>query len=245
MSEYMDASYGKAPKDGITFFNDYLPQKTGDVDPKQIKKGTTTVGLICSDGLVLAADKRATMGYFIAGKQVDKIHQLDDRIAMTIAGGVGDAQTLVRIMKAELALYKMRNDSPLTVHGAMTLLSNILYQYKFYPFYVQLILGGFDSKPSIYNLDALGGVTSENVISTGSGSPMSYGLLEDAYKENKPIKENLKLAARAIAVAMKRDVATGEGIDLIHITKTEFKRYSADEVKKIIEAGKAERAEKD
>ncbi|MDO8340343.1 MAG: proteasome subunit beta, partial [Candidatus Burarchaeum sp.] len=114
------------------------------------KKGTTTVGIICSDGLVFAADKRASMGYFIAAKDVDKIHQLDERIALTIAGSVADAQSLVRLMQAELKLYKMRNGEPMSVSAATTMLSNIMFQYKMFPFYVQLLLGGYDKGAIIY-----------------------------------------------------------------------------------------------
>ena len=200
------------------------------------KKGTTTVGLICSDGIVFAADKRASMGYFIAAKDVDKIHRIADNMALTIAGSVADAQTLVRVMQAEIKLYNMRSGGPMTINAATTLLSNIMFQYKMFPFYVQLLLGGVDTKPAIYSLDPLGGVTSENIVSTGSGSPMAYGLLEDQYVEGKPIKENVKLAVRAIATAMKRDAATGEFIDIVHIGRDEFKRYSKEEVRKILES---------
>lgn len=211
-------------------------QKVIELEGNQAsKKGTTTVGLICSDGIVFAADRRASMGYFIAAKDVDKIHQIDDRLALTIAGSVADAQSLVRLMQAELKLYKMRNGEPMSLTAATTLLSNILFQYKMFPFYVQLLLGGVDKTPAIYSLDPIGGVTTENIVSTGSGSPMVYGLLEDQYREGKPIKENIKLALRGIATAMKRDAATGENIDLVHISKDGFKRYGRDEVKKLLQ----------
>ncbi|VVC02763.1 Proteasome subunit beta [Candidatus Burarchaeum australiense] len=218
-------------------------QKVIELEGNQMaKKGTTTVGLVCSDGLVFAADRRASMGYFIAAKDVDKIHQIDERMALTIAGSVADAQTLVRVMQAELRLYKMRNGEAMSIGAATTMLSNIMFQYKMFPFYVQLLLGGIDKVPVIYNLDPIGGVTTENIVSTGSGSPMVYGLLEDQYREGKPIKENVKLAVRSIATAMKRDAATGENIDLVHISRDGFKRYTRDEVKKMLQEiyGKAE-----
>ncbi len=211
-----------------------------DDNEMKVKKGTTTVGLVCSDGIVFASDTRASMGYFIAAKDVQKIHQIDDKIAMTIAGSVADAQTLVRLMQAELKLYKMKKGQNMSVNAATTLLSNIMFQYKMFPFYVQILLGGVDAsgKSAIFNLDPLGGVTGESIVSTGSGSPMAYGLLEDQFKENRPIKENAKLAVRAIATAMKRDAATGEHVDLIHIGHDGFKRYSRDEIKAILEGSK-------
>ncbi len=205
------------------------------------RKGTTTIGLICSDGVVFAADKRATMGYFIANKDTQKIFQIDDQLAVTVAGSVGDAQTLVRLMKAETQLYKVRNGKTMSVNAAMTLVSNLMNQYKFFPFYVQLLIGGFDDKPRVYNIDPIGGATEEKFVSTGSGSPMAYGVLEDAFKDDRPIKENLRLAIRALSSALKRDCGSGDGIDLVTITKTEFKRYSKDEIKKLVES--KERAE--
>jgi proteasome beta subunit len=198
-------------------------------------KGTTTVGLVCSDGIVLAADKRATMGYFIANREVDKIFQIDDTLGVTVAGGVGDAQTLVRYMKFEAQLYKMNYAKPISVSAATTLLSNILAQYKFAPFLVQILVAGVDDKPRIFNLDPVGGVTEEKFVSTGSGSPVAYGLLEDAYKEDGSIKDNLKVALKALSVAMKRDVGTGDGIDVVTITTGDFKRYDKDTIKKILE----------
>jgi proteasome beta subunit len=198
-------------------------------------KGTTTVGLVCSDGIILAADKRATMGYFIANREVDKIFQIDDTLGVTVAGGVGDAQSLVRYLKFEAQLYKMNYGKSMSVSAATTLLSNILSQYKFVPFLVQILVGGFDDKPRIFNLDPVGGVTEEKFVSTGSGSPVAYGLMEDTFKEDKPIKDNLKIALRALAVAMKRDAGTGDTIDLVTITPDEFKRYDKETLKKLLE----------
>ncbi len=202
---------------------------------KELKTGTTTVGLVCTDGIILASDRRASMGYFIASKDVTKIFQIDDKIAMTVAGSVADAQSVVRIMQAETKLYKLRHGKNITVKSATTLLSNIMFQYKFYPFYVQLLLAGVEDEPSIFSLDPLGGVTDEKFVSTGSGSPMAYGLLEAMYVKDGTIKDNLKIAVKAIATAMKRDAATGESIDLVTVTKSGFKRYERSEIAKMAE----------
>ncbi|MFH0818037.1 MAG: archaeal proteasome endopeptidase complex subunit beta [Candidatus Micrarchaeota archaeon] len=205
------------------------------MDQNAIMKGTTTVGMVCSDGVVFAADKRATMGYLIANKDVEKIAKVDERMAMTIAGSVADAQALVRIIRAEIQLYKLKRGGPMTVNSASSLLSNLMYQYKFFPFYVQILIGGIDENPHIYNLDPLGGMTEETFVSTGSGSPIAYGLLEDNFVAEKTIKENLPIAARAISVAMKRDCASGEGVDLVSISKAGLKKYKKEEIKKILE----------
>jgi len=206
-----------------------------DAKKKILHTGTTTVGVACSDGIIMASDKRATMGYFIANKDIQKIHQIDDYLSMTIAGGVGDAQALIRMMKAEANLYKFKHGHNMNVKAAASLLSNILHNYRFYPFYVQLLIGGVDEKPEVYSLDAMGGLSEEKYVSTGSGSPVAYGLLEEMYKENGTVKDNLRAAAKAIAAAMKRDAATGESVDLITITKAGFKRYEKSEVEKLIQ----------
>lgn len=199
-----------------------------------LQTGTTTVGLVCKEGVVLASDRRATMGYLIASKDIDKIYPVSEHIAMTIAGSVGDAQTLIRWMQAEIKLYELRHEKKIGIEAAATLLANILTQYKFYPFVVQLLLGGIDEKPRLFSIDMLGGITEEKLTSTGSGSPIAYGVLEDSYKEDKSVDENLPIAARAVSAAMKRDAASGERVDLITVTKNGFRRYSKEEISKIL-----------
>jgi len=185
----------------------------------QIKKtGTTTVGLVCKDGIILASDRRATMGYYIANKRTPKIHMISDRIGMTIAGGVGDAQTLVRWMQAEIKLYELKHSKKMSVEAASTLLANILSNYKYYPFYVQLLVGGVDEKPRVYSVDMLGGVTEEDITATGSGSPIAMGVLEEMYVRDGSVKDNAPIAARAVGAAMKRDAGSGEGVDILIIT---------------------------
>ncbi|MBU0591414.1 archaeal proteasome endopeptidase complex subunit beta [Candidatus Micrarchaeota archaeon] len=196
--------------------------------------GTTTVGLVCTDGIVLASDRRATMGYLIACKDIDKIYQISDNIAMTIAGSVGDAQTLVRWMTSELKLYELKHGKRASVSAAATLLSNILSQYKFFPFFVQLLIGGMDERARLFSVDMLGGITEENLTSTGSGSPIAYGVLEEMYVEGKSISVNLPIAAKAVSAAMKRDAASGERVDLTTVTKDGFQRMSKEDVKKLL-----------
>lgn len=206
-----------------------------DVGKKTLQTGTTTVGLVCTDGIIMASDRRATMGYFIANKDIPKIYQIDERLSMSIAGGVGDAQAIIRLMQAEASLYKFKHGKNMNVKAAAMLLSNLLHNYKFYPFYVQLLVGGMEDKPEVYSLDAIGGMTEEKFVSTGSGSPVAYGLLEELYKDGGSVKDNLRVAARAIAAAMKRDAATGENVDLVSVTKAGFKRYEKADIEKLLQ----------
>ena len=193
-------------------------------NPEIRKTGTTTVGLICKDAVVVAAEKKSTMGYLVASKETKKILQLDDHIVMTTAGASGDIQALARILQAEYRLFDIENKRRISVKAAATLLSNILQSSKSY--YVQLIIAGVDNKgPQIYDLDAIGGMEEEKkFFATGSGSPMALGVLEDQYKENMKIEEAVDLAIRAIKAAVQRDIASGgNAIDVAVITKDGIK----------------------
>jgi proteasome beta subunit len=195
-------------------------------------KGTTTVGLVFDGGVVLATEKRATMGYMIASRKAKKVYQIADRIGMTIAGGVGDAQQMARIMTVECSLYAIRRGRQMSVAAASTLLSNILNNNRYYPFYVQLLVGGVDERgPGLYSVDALGGATKEEeVVATGSGSPMAYGVLEDRYRKGMTRDEAVGLAVRAVRAAIKRDVGSGEGVYVVVITKDGYLEIPEDEL---------------
>jgi proteasome beta subunit len=195
-------------------------------------KGTTTVGLKCKDGVVFATERRATMGNLIAHKVADKIFKIDDHIGATIAGGVGDAQSLMKYISAEVALYRLRNGAKISVESAATLTANILHSSRFYPFYVQTLLGGVDdSGPALFSLDPAGGVIKDTVISTGSGSPVAYGVLEDRYDEDIDVEEGVEIAIRAIQSAMERDAFSGNGILVATVTEEGFKMIPEEEVK--------------
>jgi len=198
------------------------------------KTGTTTVALKCSDGVILASDKRATMGNFISDKEAQKVYQIDDKIAMTIAGGVGDAQTIVRLLRAETKLFKMNRKKPITIKAAATLLSNVLNGNRYYPYIVMSIIAGIDKEPRVFSIDPVGGLMEEDFMSTGSGSPIAYGVLEYEFKKNKTVKENLPIAVRAVKIAQERDSASGNGVSLATITNDGFKMFDEAEVKKIL-----------
>jgi proteasome beta subunit len=186
----------------------------------EVFRGTTTVGVLCDGGVVLASESRATMGNFIASSTARKIYQVDQLVGLTTAGVVGDAQTLVRMIQVEARLYRMQRGELMTVKAVTSLLSNVLSSRRYFPFMVQLILGGVDRYgPKIYSLDALGGQIEERrIVSTGSGSPVAYGVLEAMYKPGLSVQDGQVLAARAIHNAMKRDSASGDKIELVRIT---------------------------
>ena len=197
------------------------------------KKGTTTVGLLCSDGVILASEKRASMGGLVANKEADKVLKIQDHLGITIAGSVGDAQTIARIMRAQTSLYEIQRGRKITIEGAGTLLANILQGSKYFPYWIQLLMGGYDSKPRLYSLDLTGSLMEEKFVSTGSGSPIAYGVLEDKYKENKTVKDNLPIAVRAISSALERDIYSGNGFNVAVIDKKGFRKLSDKEISEL------------
>jgi proteasome beta subunit len=195
----------------------------------QIKKGTTTCALTCNDGIVLAADTRASAGFFIADRHVMKIQKVDRHMGMTIAGGVADAQNLVDIMRYNANIYRLTNRELMPIKSAARLCSNVLFNQRYYPYYVQIILAGFDNVGGqIYNIDLFGSITTEKFISTGSGSPVAYGYLESEFKEDLSVNEAYKIAIQAIAAAIRRNAGTGDNINAVIIDKEGYRELSRE-----------------
>ncbi len=201
--------------------------------PPTAKTGTTTLAIACPDGVVMATEKRATMGHLVGHKNTQKMFSVDAHLALTTAGLVGDAQMIARYLQAQAQLYRFKRDSALPVRGAATLLGNILNQAKFTPYWVQLIVGGFDHKGgSIYSVDAAGGAIQETWTVTGSGSAFVYGVLEDRIGDTTDLKEAVDLAIRGLNAAMRRDSASGNGMDIAIIDKDGFRRLDEAEILK-------------
>jgi proteasome beta subunit len=203
--------------------------------PKYVLTGTTTMGLVCRDGIVLGTDTRATLGTFVAHKRAKKVYQIDDHVAMTIAGGVADAQSVVETLRANAKLYKYEKGLPMPIPAIARLAANLLFSARYYPFILQSIIGGMDdSGARIFTLDPLGSVTEEKYVSTGSGSPIAYGVLEPGYKEGMSIDEAIPLVVLAVNSAMKRDSASGDSFDVAVISKEGYRELSEDEKKKVL-----------
>jgi proteasome beta subunit len=192
--------------------------------------GTTTVGLVCSDGVVLATDTRVTAGGFIAHKRGKKLLKIDDNIAMTISGGVADAQNVVDTLKYYTNLYRIERGRPMPVKAAAQVVSNMLFSSRLYPFIADVLVGGVDtSGGSIYNVDIFGSINKEKMLATGSGSPVAYGVLESEFKEGIPAAKAYPLAAKAIIAATKRNVATGDHFDVAILDEQGFREISEEE----------------
>ncbi|HDR53709.1 MAG TPA: proteasome subunit beta [archaeon] len=175
---------------------------------KQLKTGTTTLGMIFKDGVVLAADTQSTAGY-IESRNEKKVHAITRHIALTTAGVVGDIQAVIRLLKAESKLYQMNNGG-ITTNGVVTLLSNVLHSNRMFPYITALLVGGYDEEPKLMAIDPYGGVgTGEDFFVTGSGAPLAMGVLESSYTKNMTEKETVELARKAVSTAQERDIYTG------------------------------------
>ncbi|MCL1977652.1 MAG: archaeal proteasome endopeptidase complex subunit beta [Candidatus Bathyarchaeota archaeon] len=200
-----------------------------------VLKGTTTIGVVCTDGVILASDTRVTMGYYIAHKFGKKVYKVDDHLGMTIAGTVADAQKVVDILTANAKLYKINMNRPMPVVSAARLVANILFNNRYIPLSTQVLVGGIDETgPHVFNLDPYGSLMEEKSVSTGSGSPVAYGILEDKYREGLTIKEMLPTIAKAVNAAMKRDVASGNSYNITIIDANGYKELTEQEKRELL-----------
>lgn len=188
--------------------------------------GTTTVGIVVNEGVVLAADKRASSGTYVAHKVVKKIVRIDDKAAMTIAGLVADAQMLANYLRLEVLSHKVSTGYPPTLKSLASLISLVLNSSKYFPYIVQLLLGGYDDRPRLYAIELFGDVVEEEYAATGSGSPVAIGIIESNYRRDMPIEEALNLAVKAVSASIMRDVFTGEAVDAVVITEKDYREYS-------------------
>jgi proteasome beta subunit len=205
-----------------------------DVVDQLTLKGTTTIGVVCEDGVILGSDSRVTMGYYVAHKQGKKVYQIDEHLAMTIAGSVADAQKAVDILTTNARLYRINLGRPLPVSSAARLLSNLLFSVRG-ALLAQVLVGGVDDTGShVFSIDPFGSLTEEKCVSTGSGSPVAYGILEDKYREGTPIKEMLPVIVKAVNAAMKRDSASGDSFNIAVIDSKGYRELGEKEKKQLL-----------
>jgi len=207
-----------------------------DIKNNVLKTGTTTIGILCRDGIVLAADRRATMGHMIADKRAQKIHKITDNVAITIAGTVSDAQLLIKLMQSEVRLKVIRTGKDVLVREVANLGARMIYnnirQMSMIPGITQFLMGGKDINGfHLYDLFVDGSITeSPDYVSSGSGSTMAYGVLETLYKEGLSVEEGVELAVKGLNAALQRDSASGSGYDVITITEKGVKTVIAKEI---------------
>ncbi len=189
-----------------------------------LKTGTTTVGIVCKDCIILGADKRATAGHFIASKDVEKVVKINDYMAVTTAGTVSDIQLMVKLIKAELKIKEIRSNFKPSVKEGANLLAGMVYanirKMSMIPGISHFLVGGFDKAGHLYDLYPDGSISDiKDFVASGSGSMMSYGVLESSYKPGLSKEEGINLVVKAINASIQRDSASGEGVDVMVINK--------------------------
>ncbi|MEM0097298.1 MAG: proteasome subunit beta [Conexivisphaerales archaeon] len=195
-----------------------------------VKSGTTTLGIIVNDATIMATDARVTAGYFVTNTVGRKLYKIDNSIAMTIAGTVADAQNVIDILKYNIHLYKIEKKKPISVYSVATLASNLFIYNRYFPLQVETLIGGYDSMgPDLYMVDLFGSLSREKLSSTGSGSPVALGVLEDGFSDSMSVEEGIKLAALAITSAMRRDIATGNDFNIAIMDKSGYRELTKQE----------------
>ncbi len=200
-----------------------------------LKTGTTVLGIVCKDGVVMAADRQVTAGNMVMLKNKRKVNQLNDYLVISWTGGLADAQRLTKIINAELKLKELKSRSRPTVKQAANLVCSVTYnsirQPSMIPNIVGTLIAGFneDGTTELYTIEPAGSVerVEDYDANFGSGMPYVLGLLERHYKSELTVEEGVKLAVEALKSSTQRDVGSGYGIDVFTITK--------DGIKKVVE----------
>jgi len=181
--------------------------------------GATTVGIVCKDGVVLAAERRVSYGYFVMSKTGKKVFKIAEKIGAACAGIVADMQILTREVGAYLNLYTFEREQSVTVRTAAKLMGSMLFERRYFPYLAQTIVGGIDeSGPKLFVLDPLGSVIEDKFTAVGSGSEIAMGLLEIEFKEGMSVDDAKGLVRNAVKAASARDIGSGEGLDMLIIT---------------------------
>lgn len=191
---------------------------------KALVNGGTIVGIRAKDGVVLASEKRLSYNGFVLSKRVRKVHPITNHIGIGFAGLHGDIERLVKLLKAQAQYYEIEIGKEISVRSLAKYYSNLLFSYKIIPFYVESIVGGVDGKgPQIYVLDPVGSLIEDKYSVAGSGGPIAIGIIETSYREDMSVEEAKELAKKAILEAIERDAISGDGVDILIITRDGYR----------------------
>jgi len=182
--------------------------------------GATALGVVYSDGVILASEKRVTYGYFITSKAGRKIFKITDHIGAACAGLVSDMQNLIREVEAYANLFELDINRRISIRSAAKVMSNLLFGRRLFPLIAQTIIGGVDDEgPAIYVLDILGSVIPDNYAAVGTGAEIAVGVLEENYRKDMTLQEVKDVVVRTMKSALSRDSMSGDGVDFLIFTK--------------------------
>ena len=184
----------------------------------QSLQGATVVGLVCKDGVVLAAEKRVSWGRMVMSRSGKKVFTVTPNMGLAFAGLVSDMQALTREATAYANLYNLEKNRPISVRAMAKLISNVLFQRRLMPLLMETVVGGVDDEgPSLYSMDPVGSLIPDKFITAGSGAPLAMGLIEAQFSEDMDLEAGGELALNAIRSAVARDVVSGDGVDMLLI----------------------------
>ncbi|AWB27009.1 archaeal proteasome endopeptidase complex subunit beta [Halococcoides cellulosivorans] len=206
-----------------------LPDSGADENGDVAKTGTTTIGLTTADGVVVATDRRASLGgRFVSNKRVQKVEQIHPNAALTLVGSVGGAQSFIRTLRAEVNLYESRRGTDMSMKALSTLAGNFARGGPF--FAINPILGGVDDEGAhVYSIDPAGGVMEDEYTVTGSGLTVAYGTLEDRYEPGMDTDDAVAAAAASVQAAAERDTGSGNGLYIAVVDESGVDITSYDE----------------
>jgi proteasome beta subunit len=185
--------------------------------------GATVVGISYNDGVILAADKRVSFGNFVVNKNIKKTFTVTDHVGAACAGMVADMQVLVRQVEALAKIRKLETRREVPPNSIAKLMSVIMFERRYFPLLTQVIVGGINEKPEIYTLDPLGSVLPDNYAAVGTGAEGALGIMDAEFKPNMSEEAVSELASRAIRSATQRDASSGDGIDILFVTRTGYR----------------------
>jgi proteasome beta subunit len=199
----------------------FLPNRCFLLSHEYYMPGATTIGVVCKDGVILAAERRVSYGYFVMSKTGKKVFKITEKIGAACAGIVADMQILTREVSAYLNLYSYEREQSVMVRTAAKLMGSMLFEHRYFPYLAQTIVGGIDETGAkLYVLDPLGSVIEDKFTAVGSGSEIAMGLLETDYKEGMSVEDARGLVRKAVKAASARDIGSGEGLDMLVITNS-------------------------
>jgi proteasome beta subunit len=182
--------------------------------------GATVVGLSYNEGVLLAAEKRVSFGNFVVNKNIKKTFTVTDHVGAACAGMVADMQVLVRQVEALAKIRRLETRREVPPNSIAKLMSVIMFERRYFPLLTQVIVGGINEKPEIYTLDPLGSVLPDDYAAVGTGAEMALGIMDAEFKPNMSEEKVRELATRAIRGAIQRDTSSGEGIDILYMTRS-------------------------
>lgn len=221
--------------------NPYEPEigslpETGELpdEAQTAETGTTSIGLRTEDSVVIATDRRASLGgRIVSNKSVQKVEQIHDRGVLTLVGSVGGAQSFIRSIRAEANLYEARRGKSMSMKALATIASNFARGGPF--IMINPILGGLDDEGShVYSIDPLGGLSEDDYIVTGSGMQFALGVLEQEYDEEMDQESAIRVGTRAVQSASERDTGSGNGITIAEVTEAGVDIHSHEDLEELL-----------